>query len=89
VADRFLDGRLYVWVYPKRFNPFRFVKDIFDALRISRLPEFALLALSKAMSYPSLLLLWLYRTARRLPGLQPRSPWGWRTVRPRNLREIS
>ena len=38
-------GVLYVWVYAKRFNPFRFVKDVLDALRVTRLPEPALHAL--------------------------------------------
>jgi SAM-dependent methyltransferase/uncharacterized protein YbaR (Trm112 family) len=81
-------GTLYVWVYAKRFNPFRSVKSTFDAVGITRLPEPALEKLAKAMSYPSLGLLWLYRGIRSIPGLRPRSAWGERTVRPRTLQEI-
>jgi SAM-dependent methyltransferase len=81
-------GTLYVWVYAKRFNPFRFVKTVLDAARVTRLPESALLRLSKAMSYPSLALLEGYRAVRTLPGLKPRTAWAERTVRPRSLRTI-
>lgn len=81
-------GTLYVWVYAKRFNPFRFVKTVLDAARVTRLPEPVLLRLSKAISYPSLAALGAYRTVRRVPGLQPRSAWGERTVRPRTLTEV-
>lgn len=81
-------GTLFVWVYAKRFNPFRFVKDVLDAVRVTRLPELVLLGLSKALSYPSLALLSCYRAVRAIPGLRPRTAWGRRTVRPRNLREI-
>jgi len=81
-------GTLYVWVYPRRFNPFRFVKDIFNATRLSRLPEPALFNIAKALAYPSAGLLWLYRSVRRIPGLRPRTAWGERTVRERNLQEI-
>jgi SAM-dependent methyltransferase/uncharacterized protein YbaR (Trm112 family) len=81
-------GRLYVWVYPKRFNPFRFVKDVFDRLRITRLPRPALLIIAKAISYPSWLALQVYRAARRLGPLQPRGPWARRTVRPRRIDEL-
>jgi SAM-dependent methyltransferase len=81
-------GTLYVWVYARRFNPFRFTKDIFDALRLSKLPPRALLTLAKGISYPSLVLLAIYRTARLVPGLRPRGAWGHRTVRPRTVREL-
>lgn len=81
-------GTLYVWVYAKRFNPFRFVKTIFDATRLARLPEPALVRISKAISYPSWGLLQLYRAIRTIPGLRPRSSWGERTVRPRTMREL-
>jgi SAM-dependent methyltransferase/uncharacterized protein YbaR (Trm112 family) len=81
-------GVLYVWVYAKRFNPFRFVKTVLDALRVTRMPEGYLLRLSKVFSYLSLGLLWVYRGARELPGLRPRTEWGRRTVRPRTVREL-
>lgn len=81
-------GSMYVWVYPKRFNPFRFVKDIFDFTRLSRLPEPILLRVAKVMSYPSMALLALWRGIRSLPGLRPRTAWGERTVRPRTLQEV-
>lgn len=81
-------GTLYVYVYAKRFNPFRFVKTILDAVRITRLPEPVLLAFCKLISIPSLALLAAYRLARRLPPLRPRSARALRTVRARGLREI-
>ena len=81
-------GTLYVWVYAKRFNPFRFVKTVLDAVRVTKLPEPVLYRISKAISYPSLALLAGYRAARALPGLRPRTAWGERTVRPRTLDEI-
>jgi SAM-dependent methyltransferase len=81
-------GSLYVWVYAKRFNPFRFVKDVFDALRISRLPAPVLEAVAKLITYPSWALLQIYRGLRALPGLRPRTAWGHRTVRPRTIEEL-
>jgi SAM-dependent methyltransferase len=81
-------GRLYVWVYPRRFNPFRLVKDVFDALRITRLPAGALLVVARAIAYPSWLALQLYRAARALPPLRPRGAWARRTVRPRRIDEL-
>jgi SAM-dependent methyltransferase len=81
-------GTLYVWVYAKRFNPFRFVKSVLDVLRVTRLPLGALLILSKVISYPSAVLLWCYRALRWLRPLRPRTAWAKRTVRPRKLREI-
>jgi SAM-dependent methyltransferase len=81
-------GTLYVWVYAKRFNPFRLVKTMFDTLRITRLPKPALFLLSKAISYPSMVALWIYRGIRALPGLRPKTTRAARTARPRNLGEI-
>lgn len=81
-------GRFYVWVYPDRFNPFRLVKDVLDAVRVTRLPEPVLYRISRAISYPSFGLLQVYRSVRSLPGLQPRTAWGARTVRSRSLAEI-
>jgi SAM-dependent methyltransferase len=81
-------GRMYIWVYAKRFNPFRFTKDVFDLLRVSRLPAPVLLRIAKLISYPSLALLTIYRALRAVPGLAPRGAWGRRTVRPRTLKEI-
>ncbi len=81
-------GTLYVWVYAKRFNPFRFTKTLFDAMRITRLPPQSLLRVSRAIAYISFGLLWAYQRARRLPGLRPTTVWGRRTVRPRRLDEL-
>jgi SAM-dependent methyltransferase len=81
-------GVLYVWVYAKRFNPFRFTKDVLNALRVTRLPPRVLLAFSKALAYVSVPLLYLYRAARRLPGLRPRDARAERTVRARSVREL-
>jgi SAM-dependent methyltransferase len=81
-------GTFYVFVYAKRFNPFGFVRTIFNALRVTRLPEPALLVCCRLISYPSVALLQVYRALRRLPGLRPTSPRAMRTVRTRGLREI-
>jgi SAM-dependent methyltransferase/uncharacterized protein YbaR (Trm112 family) len=81
-------GLLYVWVYAKRFNPFRFTKDVLDFLRVTRLPTPILLRIAKAFSYASLLLLSVYRTVRRLPKLRPRTRWGERTIRSRTAKEL-
>jgi SAM-dependent methyltransferase/uncharacterized protein YbaR (Trm112 family) len=81
-------GTFYVWVYAKRFNPFRLVKTVFDAMRLTRLPLPALEIIARQLSYPSWLLLQSYRTVRRVPPLRPRGAWALRTVRPRSLREI-
>lgn len=81
-------GILYVWVYAKRFNPFRFTKDIFDAIGLTRLSEPQLFTLVEVVSRLSLWMLSAYRSLRRLPGLRPRSAWGHRTVRPRTLAEL-
>ena len=81
-------GTLYVWVYADRFNPFRLTKDILSFLRITRLPASTLLRLSNVFAVVSLGILTVYRGARRIPGLHPRTPWGLRTVRPRRLDEL-
>jgi 2-polyprenyl-3-methyl-5-hydroxy-6-metoxy-1,4-benzoquinol methylase len=81
-------GVLYVWVYARRFNPFRFTKDVLDALRVTRLPPRALLAISTGFSYASLALLRVYQLLRKLPGLRPRTAHARRTVRDRTLQEL-
>lgn len=81
-------GRMYVWVYAKRFNPLRFTKDVFDLLRLSRLPAPVLLQISKLISYPYLVLLRVYRGVRSIPGLRPRGAFGRQTIRPRTLKEL-
>lgn len=81
-------GTLYVKVSPKGFSPFYWTRSILGAIHVTRLPPPALMLLSKAMSYPSAALLWLYRGARRLPGLRPRSAAEAVSVRRRPLREF-
>jgi 2-polyprenyl-3-methyl-5-hydroxy-6-metoxy-1,4-benzoquinol methylase len=81
-------GVLYVWVYAKRFNPFRATKTALDRLGLGRLSPRSIMRVARVISYPSLALLGLYRLVRRLPGLRPRTAWGWRTVRARGLREV-
>lgn len=81
-------GILFVWVYAKRFNPFRWTKATFDWLGLRRLSDRAIMRLSRLISYPSIAVLELYRLLRSVPGLGPRGPWGERTVRRRGLREV-
>jgi SAM-dependent methyltransferase/uncharacterized protein YbaR (Trm112 family) len=80
-------GTLYVWVYARRFSPFKLAKDVADVTRISRLSEPALLRLSRLLAYPSLALLTLYRIVVRLPFVPttPRLEW---TSRRRTLDEL-
>ncbi len=80
-------GTLYVWVYARRFSPFKLAKDLADVIKISRLPEPALLALCRALAYPSLALLSLYRAVVHSPLVRstPRLEW---TSRPRTLKEL-
>jgi SAM-dependent methyltransferase len=80
-------GKLYIWVYAKRFSPFMLTKDVLDALRVTRLPERALLALCTMLAYPSLALIALYRAITRLPFF-PRTPWIEWTSRRRTIREL-
>jgi SAM-dependent methyltransferase/uncharacterized protein YbaR (Trm112 family) len=81
-------GLMYVWVYAKRFNPFRFTKDVLDLLRVTRLPEPALMRLSKTFAHLSLGMLAVWRTIRSMPPLQPRSRWGARSIRHRTVDEL-
>ncbi len=80
-------GTLYVWVYARRFSPFKLAKDIADVTRISRLPEPTLLALCRLLAYPALALMTLYRGIVHLPFVPttPRLKW---TSRPRTLKEL-
>lgn len=82
-------GLLYVWVYAKRFNPFRFTKDVLDSVRVTRLPEPVLLRVAKVLAYISVGLHAAYKAARKLPLLRPRSRWAQRTLRRRTVRELS
>jgi SAM-dependent methyltransferase len=80
-------GTLYVWVYARRFSPFKLAKDVADVTRLSRLSEPALLRLARLLAYPSLALLTLYRGIVKLPFVPttPRLEW---TSRRRTLDEL-
>jgi SAM-dependent methyltransferase len=82
-------GLLYVWVYAKRFNPFRFTKDVLDFLRVTRLPEPVLLRISRVFAYVSAGLHRAYKGIRRLPPFRPRSRWAKRTMRRRTVDELT
>jgi SAM-dependent methyltransferase len=82
-------GTFYIWVYAKRFNPFRFTKDVLDFLQVTRLPEPALMNVAKAFSYLSLGVLKLYQAFHRLPPFRPRTKWEERKVRDRTLEELN
>jgi len=81
-------GLLYVWVYAKRFNPFRFTKDVLDAIRVTRLPEVALLRVARVFAYLSLGILNIWRVIRSVPPFRPRTRWGERSVRARTVDEL-
>jgi 2-polyprenyl-3-methyl-5-hydroxy-6-metoxy-1,4-benzoquinol methylase len=80
-------GTLYVWVYARRFSPFKLAKDVADRIGVSKLPEPALLALCRVLAYPSLALLRLYRACVHLPFVR-RTPWLEWTSRRRTLKEL-
>jgi SAM-dependent methyltransferase/uncharacterized protein YbaR (Trm112 family) len=82
-------GLLYVWVYARRFNPFRFTKDVLDALRVTRLPEAALLRISRLFAYISAGMHTVYKVVRRIPPFRPRSRFGKRTMRRRTVDELT
>jgi SAM-dependent methyltransferase/uncharacterized protein YbaR (Trm112 family) len=82
------EGLMYVWVYAKRFNPFRFTKDVLDLLRVTRLPEPILMRISKGFAHVSLRLLAVWRAIRSIPALRPRSRWGERSIRHRTVDEL-
>lgn len=82
------EGILYVWVYPDRFNPFRFTKSLLRFARPHCWHPAALQLLSTLLAYLSVALLKLYRLVRSLPPLRPRSAWGTRTVRARTVPEL-
>lgn len=80
-------GKLYVWVYARRFSPFKLAKDLADVVRLSKLPEPALLALCRVLAYPSLALLSLYRGVVHLPFVSRTSRIEW-TSRRRTVQEL-
>jgi SAM-dependent methyltransferase/uncharacterized protein YbaR (Trm112 family) len=82
-------GLLYVWVYAKRFNPFRFTKDVLDLLHVTSLPAPALLRISRIFAYISVGLHRLYKLVRRVPPFRPRTRWADRTLRRRTVHELS
>jgi SAM-dependent methyltransferase/uncharacterized protein YbaR (Trm112 family) len=82
-------GVLYVWVYAKRFNPFRFTRDVMEALGVTRLPEPLLLRLSRVLAYISVVLHGMYKAIRRIPLFRPRTRWAVRTMRQRTADELS
>jgi SAM-dependent methyltransferase/uncharacterized protein YbaR (Trm112 family) len=81
-------GLMYVWVYAKRFNPFRFTKDVLDFLRITRLPEPILMKLAKAFAHVSIRILDVWRAVRSLKPFRPRTRWGVRSIRHRTVDEL-
>jgi SAM-dependent methyltransferase len=81
-------GTLFVWVYAKRFNPFRWTKAGLDRIGLRRLSDRTIMRLSRLLAYPSIVTLEAYRLLRRIPGLGPRGPWAVRTLRPRGLKEV-
>jgi SAM-dependent methyltransferase len=81
-------GLLFVWVYPDRINPFRWTKRALDRVGLRRLSEANVMRLARALAYPSLAALALYRLVRRLPGLRPHGEWARSTAQRRGLRSV-
>jgi SAM-dependent methyltransferase len=81
-------GTLFVWVYSRRFNPFRFGKALFDRARLGRLSPAAVHRLARGLALLSIPGVWGYRGLRSLPGLRARGEWGRRSLRPRSLAEL-
>jgi hypothetical protein len=51
----------------KRFNPFRFTKNVLDFFQVTRLPEPVLLRIAKAFAYIWVGLHTVYKLARNSP----------------------
>lgn len=81
-------GLMYVWVYAKRFNPFRFTKDVLDFTRVTRLPEPVLMKVSKAFAHVSIRILGIWRRIRSFKPFRPRTRWGVRSIRERTVDEL-
>ncbi|MDQ7780600.1 MAG: methyltransferase domain-containing protein, partial [Planctomycetota bacterium] len=74
-------GKMFVWVYAKRFNPFRFVKSVFDVLGLHGLSHRRLFELCRLLASLSLFGLRAYQIVRAIPPLRPRTFWGRNSVR--------
>ena len=81
-------GRLYVWVYERRWNPFRFTKDALDSIGLRRVPLNVLLWFCKIIAPVSFMVHSVYRAIRLLPFLRPVSFAGKNTTRYRSVREL-
>jgi SAM-dependent methyltransferase/uncharacterized protein YbaR (Trm112 family) len=81
-------GLMYVWVYAKRFNPFRFTKDVLDFLRVTRLPEPILMRIAKAFAHISIRILAVWQRIRSFKPFRPRTRWGERSIRERTVDEL-
>jgi SAM-dependent methyltransferase len=81
-------GTLYIWVYAKRFSPFKLVKRLVDGLAVTRMSDDTLKRLSAVLAYSSLVSLTGYRAIRRVPPLRPKTERARRTLRPRTIDEL-
>jgi hypothetical protein len=75
-------------VYERRWNPFRFTKDVLDTIGLRRLPLSALLVVCKVISVISLAVHTVYRALRAFPFLRPVSEDDKRTTRFRSREEF-
>ncbi|HWY90990.1 MAG TPA: methyltransferase domain-containing protein [Solirubrobacteraceae bacterium] len=72
-------GLLFVWVYPRDLRPFhwsnttQWIQAILARVGLRRLSDSTILRLADILSYPTVGLHMLYRAARSLPGLRPRT----------------
>jgi SAM-dependent methyltransferase len=81
-------GKIFIWVYPKRFNPFRLVKDIFDLTGVSRIPHRRLLEVCRFFSLLSIIGLKAYQFFRNIPPFRPKTFWGSNSIRNRSYGEF-
>ncbi len=87
-------GLLYVYVYPRNLRPFhwanapQWIQAGLVRLGLRRLSDAALFRLAGILSYPTFALHRVYRAARGLPGLAPRSSNARDSVMPLQRRTL-
>lgn len=82
-------GKMYIWVYSKETNPFRFTVDVLRRLRIiPRLSGGALFLFCRVIALPSYAALSLYRLVGKFRPLRPKTIRDASKARSRSYKEI-
>ena len=81
-------GTLSVWVYERRWSPFRSTRDVLNLLGLSRLSLSQIMLLTRIVSAMSVVVHGVYRAIRQIPFLRPKSFADRRTTQFRSLSEF-